>query len=247
MRKLLIAFVTAVAFAATGTVASADQKSWTGLSIGIGGGGGAVVHDLTVLPGTLVPPGTFDFGFDGIGAEGAFGTVGVGLDYQLGSNWVIGAFADYDFSDIETTINLSVPPLGGLNASGDIKLNDVWTIGGRLGYLTSPNTLVYGLIGYSRANFDDLTLTVSGPVAASATVGIPSFDGWSAGFGMETLLGHNLSLKGEYRYSEFDRESLSTGLETLIDTRLEPSMHTGRLSVNYKFNFDRSVEPAPLK
>ena len=70
------------------------------------------------VPGTALPPGSFDFGFDGIGGEGVFGTLSAGLDYQINNRWVIGAFFDYDFSSIDTTINLSVP--GFVNASGNI-------------------------------------------------------------------------------------------------------------------------------
>ena len=35
------------------------------------------------------------------GGRGWFGTVQVGCDYQIGSNIVIGAFGDYDFSGIK--------------------------------------------------------------------------------------------------------------------------------------------------
>lgn len=239
LRLISIALASLIMTAPTG--ASANEPKWTGLSVGLGGGGGAVVHDLTLAPGPLLPPGSFDFGFDGIGGEGVFGTVSVGLDYQFHRNWVIGAFFDYDFSDIETTINLSVPPLLGLQAGGKLSLDNMWTIGGRLGYLASPSTLIYGLVGYTEANFSDLTFTASGPIVGSYTATVPNFSGYSVGFGMETLLVPNLSMKAEYRYTELDRESLGTGFETFLDTRLEPSLHTGRLSVNYRFDFDRST------
>jgi hypothetical protein len=36
-----------------------------------------------------------------VGGRGWFGTVKVGCDYQISSNLVIGAFADYDFSGIK--------------------------------------------------------------------------------------------------------------------------------------------------
>jgi outer membrane immunogenic protein len=123
----------------------------------------------------------------------------------------------------------------------------MWTIGGRLGYLTSPNTLVYGLLGYTEASFSDPTLSISGFTTATVSAKLPALSGWSTGFGIETLLASNLSLKAEYRYTELDKESLGTGIENLADIRVEPSIHTGRLSVNYKFNFDRGHEAAPMK
>ena len=47
------------------------------------------------------------------GGRGWLGTVGGGCDYQLGSlggfwsNWVVGAFADYEFMDLHRTLFLS--------------------------------------------------------------------------------------------------------------------------------------------
>ena len=35
------------------------------------------------------------------GGKGWFGTVQVGCDYQFADRWVIGAFADYDFSSLK--------------------------------------------------------------------------------------------------------------------------------------------------
>jgi outer membrane immunogenic protein len=235
--------------AATSAPALANQK-WTGISVGVGIGAGAVVHDVTIGPGALVPPGTFDFGFDGIGGEGIFGTVSVGADYQLPNGFVVGAFFDYDFSDIESTLNLSIPGFGLDSARGDVKLDSVWSIGGRVGYLTSPQTLVYGLLAYSEADFSNpqIALTGGGVPGGTLTLAgtVPTFKCITVGGGIETQLGAGFSLKGEYRYTEFDKERLTTGLEDFAITNVEPSLHTARVSLNYKFHRE-SAPAAPLK
>lgn len=241
MKKLLAAFTATASLFACG-VLHANEANWTGVSVGVGIGAGAAVHDLTIVPTVPVP---FSAGFDGIGGEGVLGTVSLGADYQFARSWVIGAFVDYDFTDIETTLGINA---FGTTINGAIRLDDMWTVGGRIGYLTSPTTLVYGLVGYTHANVDDITFTAT--PGGSLTIGVPSFDGWSVGGGMETSLAKNLTLKGEYRYTELDRGSLDLsviGAGLPIDIGLEPSIHSGRLSINYKFNFDRGHATEPLK
>ncbi len=119
------------------TSAQAETR-WSGFAINAGFGAGAMVNDLKILPGPLVPPGLFAVDLDGIGGEGVLGTIGVSADYQFQRRFVVGAFFDYDFSGIKSTLDVSIPTLGNLQARGDTKLDSQWTVGARLGYLTSP-------------------------------------------------------------------------------------------------------------
>jgi outer membrane immunogenic protein len=252
MKSSLIAVAVAAATMTAG-VAHADQhQTWTGVSVGIGVGAGAVVHDLGIDAGEYEKEGRFPLlsaGFDGIGGEGMLGTLSVGADWQFHKNFLIGAFFDYDFTDIETTLDFSAG--GFLSGKGNIQLDDMWSIGGRIGFLPTPNTVVYGLVAYTEANFDDAKLSVSCGECGShtASLALPSFSGVSFGGGIETQLFHNVTLKGEYRFTQLDRETVFSydGYDAYVDASLEPSIHTGRVSVNYRFNFDRHAEPAPLK
>src|SRR5262245_24087163 len=114
--------------------------SWTGFYLGAGIGAGAVVHDVT-----FGPPGALgSLNSDGIGGQGIFGTVLVGYDQKLGSSMVAGIFADYDFSNISSDFSA----LRLFNASLDHK--HTWSVGARLGFLSSPATLWYGTAGYTQ-------------------------------------------------------------------------------------------------
>ncbi len=191
-------------------------NTWTGFYFGAGGGGGAVNHTLAVEAGKV---GTIAE-FSGIGGTGGFGTVQVGYDRQLDQHFVVGAFFDYDFADFETS--LSVPVIKNfptLKAS----ISDIWTVGGRIGYLVNSNTLVYGLAGYSEAHLE-------------LPMGLPGYDfsGWTAGAGIETNLGGPLFLKGEYRFTSLDAESLVSSRR--IDLTDQPDIQTGRLVLSYKLN-----------
>jgi outer membrane immunogenic protein len=213
-----------MALALSGSAAVADgmdkkagaysAPSWTGFYIGGGVGGGAVVHEVSFGP----------FSIDGVGGEGIFGTVTVGYDYMINSRWVAGIFADYDFaSNLSTEISF---PGGGI--SGDHEYS--WAVGGRLGMLTSPTTLWYGTAGYTETKFD---VDIGG-------ISIPKFSGYFLGAGAESQLGGGWSLRGEYRFSQFDSETVAG----LVD--VEPSMHTVRAVLSYKFG-DRREEIRPLK
>ncbi len=146
--------------------------TWTGFYLGAGIGAGAVVHDLDVdafvdeldkgkceTSGsgyTCSNDGRFNLfdaslGFDGIGGEGVIGTFQIGYDWQNWSRWVVGVFADFDVSGIETDLDFSANAFDGFAVSGDgeVDMDYMWTIGARIGYLTTPDTMLYLLLGYS--------------------------------------------------------------------------------------------------
>jgi outer membrane immunogenic protein len=78
-------------------VAPVAVYNWTGCYVGAGGGYGMSNQETQFVDGTTGP---FGLSSD-TGGRGWFGTVQVGCDYQIGSNIVIGAFGDYDFSGIK--------------------------------------------------------------------------------------------------------------------------------------------------
>jgi outer membrane immunogenic protein len=169
------------------------------------------------------------FGFDGIGGEGLLGTAQLGYDYQLSQRMVIGAFVDYDFSGVATDIDVS---FNGESFGTEIELDHMWTIGARLGLLATPDTLIYALIGYTQGEYtlEDWSKDVAG---------------WSVGGGIETRLTENWSLKGEYRFTQFDEETLFSAGNDYYGASLtaEPSVHSVRAVLSYRFNpFERGLE-----
>jgi outer membrane immunogenic protein len=195
--------------------ACCDARPWTGFYVGAGVGAGAVVHELSVT----------GFSFDGIGGEGIFGTVTVGYDRLIHPRIVAGVFADYDFSDISTDLAVS-----GL-FSASVNHKSAWSVGARLGYLTSPTTLWYGTAGYTEAKFN---ISTSG-----GSLDLPDGKGYFIGGGAESQLRGNWALRAEYRFTQFEAESILGPLEA------ESSMHTGRVVLTYKFA--REDHAAPLK
>jgi len=118
---------TAVFLGALAFAGPVQANDWTGVTIGIGGGMGAAVHDLSFENGPLAPPPpAFSAELAGIGGEGAFFSLGVGADYQVNSRFVVGAFFDYDWADIESDIlDLQIGPPVDLSARASISVEDV--------------------------------------------------------------------------------------------------------------------------
>jgi outer membrane immunogenic protein len=198
--------------------ASAAAFSWTGVYIGGGVGGGAAasaetgILDSAIFGDGIKKPATATTNkttTNSWGGDGFDGTVQFGADYHFtGSRLLVGVFGDYDFTKYSSTETLAdtddIPHNGGATWS----LHDQWTIGGRIGVLSSLDMLFYGLAGYSQASqtmaregvfnvFPDNTLSKS-----------MTTEGWTFGAGAETRLAGGWFLKGEYRYTDFDDGTL---------------------------------------
>jgi outer membrane immunogenic protein len=233
---------------------AARADDWTGVYIGIGGGLGAAVHDLSLENGPLaVPPPAFSASLEGLGAEGGFFTAGVGADYQVNSNIVVGAFFDYDWTDLETSLDVGVDVLG-LTGSGGAKIevDNLWSIGGRVGYLVTPSTLLFLTAGYAQADISDLTAGIDG-LGSISVARVGHVDGYFLGGGAELKITKALSLKAEYRYTDLDEERVTLlpgtfeEINDFVTTKLDPDIQTARVSLAYRFGLGHgeTEEPAP--
>ncbi len=105
------------------------QFSWTGFYVNGGVGYGMYNADTVwTLPGGA----TFLPFTQTQGGRGWFGTVGIGYDYQLTDKIVAGVLGDYDFASIKGTIQNHPFTVGTMTE------NWAWAVGGRLGWLITP-------------------------------------------------------------------------------------------------------------
>jgi outer membrane immunogenic protein len=253
MKKLALAVVAAAAF--TGSAGAADMPArtyskapppppvavvnWTGCYVGAGGGGAFTNNDNNLFIVPNAPP--FPSANKTDGARGWFGTVQGGCDYQFG-NWVVGAFADYDFSDIKGD------HLGfNLNQVGQQKQDWSWAVGGRVGYLIVPQLLTYVSGGFTQAHWKGTTYlsAASGIVLPPVTTDGSTRSGWFVGTGDEYALNFflpGLFWKTEYRYSEFDARDTQfftvapvTPTGQFIHEKIRE--HSVRSELVYRFNW----------
>ena len=161
--------------------------------------------------------------FDDLGDEAALGTVEAGFDWQAGDNFVLGIFGDFTFTDFDARGGDFLCPEGDdddcIGKKIGVETDNMWTIGGRIGWLSSESTLWYGLAGYTNAR-----VNVSGDVVANEEDILYKFgfldekdhvDGFTVGAGVESMLTDNVSLKLEYRYTSLD------GFKKLFDPGCE--------------------------
>jgi opacity protein-like surface antigen len=101
---------------------------------------------------------------------------------------------------------------------------------------------LYVSAGYSRVSLSDLKLAVVGSQPdISATINVPSLSGVFIGAGAETMLTERISLRGEFRYTDFGSGPVrlptidGTNLNDFVSARLAPTMQEGRASLNYRF------------
>lgn len=204
----------APSFAPTGPV------RWTGFGIGGGIGGVFVSQALD----------TTNFGYKGVddyGAHGVLGTVQISYDQRLGGGFLGGVFADLDVTSASVRSDY-YNNAGAARPKPRSDLSSSWTLGARFGLLATPDTLVYGLIGYTQAEFSDSDLVY-------ARLG--RIDGFTLGGGLETALTGNLFLKGEYRYTDFGthRQPFTGAAVGFSDLDNTVSTHSVRAVLTYKF------------
>lgn len=178
------------------------SQTWNGVYVNAGVGGSFTSHELSATGIDL----------NGIAGYGLIGRVGGGADRQFG-RLVFGVFGDYDFSNASTDLTLG-------SQSASVKLDNQWTVGGRGGFLATPSTLFYGLMGYSNASY-----SLNAPGFSKSQ----DFTGMVYGGGMETQLGNGWSGKLEYRFHDFDAQNFG-GLT------IQPHEQSIVGGFSYKFN-----------
>lgn len=264
MKKLALALAATAAFggqaiaadmavkARPAPVVAAPVANWTGCYIS-GGIGYGLYHQENVDYANNPPAARVQLStqYDS-GGRGWLGRAQAGCDYQFGGigswNLVVGVFGDYDWADINGRFANQNLGLG----VGTETLNSQWAIGGRIGLLVTPQLLTYFSGGYTEANFDYGTLTVNlAPplnVATGTYLGNQTYKGWFLGSGLEYALGWapGLTLKTEYRFSEFDTGTnayrvVATNALTGFEVDSTKYVHTVTTSLSYKFNFGGPV------
>lgn len=148
------------------------QPSWNGFYVGgaIGGGVGSAKVESDELPGSAI---------DGVGTPGVFPTFLGGYNLRAGPRWVLGVE-----SEIEPAIS-----------TADFRLGWTAALRGRLGYLLTPATMLYGTAGELISGFETTSLfqsqlTVPGQRLSAAEFGV----------GIETALTDHWAARFEYQY-----------------------------------------------
>jgi outer membrane immunogenic protein len=240
MKKLLLA---GVAFAAlSGSAVAADLAarpayapppvySWTGLywGVNVGYSWGQDKRDATLLGA-----GTFSASQKVDGAVGGFQS---GYNYQFGQ-WVLGFETDIQASGQKggTTVQVLAAPLTTITT--DHKLSWFGTSRTRLGVLWTPNVLLYGTAGVAYGQVKD-TATANAVGIGSATSTFKDVKaGWTAGAGVEGVIGGGWTAKVEYLYIDLGKTEQTLATPALGQFITETRRFTDnivRVGFNYRW------------
>ena len=154
---------------------------------------------------------------------------GIGYDIATGSNMTVGVEAELTDSTAKWDNDNNVPNtfnLGKVDAGRDIY------VGARVGYATTPSTLLYVKGGYSNARY-----TVLGTDGTTELDQRLDTDGWRVGAGVEQKFGANAFGKLEYRYSKYSKGEFDFDGETPDSSRfdLDTDRHQVVASVGLRF------------
>ena len=213
--------------------------SWTGcyLNAGVGYGLWDQEHSETSVRG----------GFDvetSAGGRGWLGRFGGGCDLQLSgtlSNFVIGAFGDYDTMDLTGTTSLLLTG----NVASE-KESSAWAAGGRIGYVVAPQVLTYFDGGWTETRFDQMNETTNFGVVGGFMFPSHTYNGWFLGGGVEYnftwLPIQGLFLRTEYRYNAYTRDDLAefavaTGAPSGVILHSKKEVQTVTTSLVWRFNW----------
>jgi outer membrane immunogenic protein len=140
-----------------------------------------------------------------VSLTGVQGVVAVGYDWQVSPKWVLGVFGDYGFGEID-----------GISSVFASTIDMQGAVGGRLGLLATPSTLLYASGGFTRAKFEQGTQIDR------------TLDGFFVGLGIEQAINRTLSLKVDYRFADF--EDFTAG-----EINFDNEVHSVRIGVNWRF------------
>jgi outer membrane immunogenic protein len=241
--------------------AKAPYLSWTGFYAGINGGfafGNSSIayapNDPAAQAGTCggggAPKGQCipspDFRRDGALAGGQ-----VGYNWQVNSHWLVGAEADYQWSDFNGSVS-SAFRLGGvgitsMNASQTV--SSFGTVRARAGALVIQSLLLYGTGGIAFAQVKEnlaipgvaTSALTSGGFSYACTAGTSCFNGassqtlwgWSAGAGAEFAITSNLTFKTELLYVHLEAPSAKAVATATASAVTAPASFTASFSPVY--------------
>lgn len=195
-------------------------RSWTGFHVGIHGAyDWATTNADTNIPGVAMSG-------DAMGGSFRPG-VNLGYDVQLG-RMVAGVFADYTagLDGMEATAGLG-PIAVGFKAD----IAHTWTVGGRLGYLVTNRTLLYGLGGYTWAKTTNADVSLAGITLATLPIG--DLSGFTLGAGIEREIGAGFRLKAEYRHTWL--EDANIAIAPGANVGMGGNVNSIRVGLSYQF------------
>lgn len=173
-------------------------------------------------------------------ATGVFGGVQLGYNF-LSGRMLYGFEVDFGLSSAKDTVR-SPTTASGYTYNSETGIEALGTVRGRLGYMFTPSTVLYGTGGLAFAKTRDAVQHVN--TFTGATYSWAKADwraGWALGAGFEFALTRNISIRGEALYYDLGTKDLETrgsefGTVEVAGVRDRMDGVIARIGLNYFFN-----------
>ena len=168
--------------------------------------------------------------------------LGLGYNFALSSQWVLGLGADYSALSQKTSVfssnNPQVPGPYGYTNGQNIQISNRYNIVLSPGYVIDQDKLMYAKVGYSnqQIQFNTPAQQSSSSYAPSATQ-----SGYVVGLGYKQIISGGLYLFGEANYMGYSNASLSStvlqsgGPSVSVNRNPSASAYTILIGAGYKF------------
>ncbi|MFO0993446.1 MAG: outer membrane beta-barrel protein [Hyphomicrobiales bacterium] len=197
---------------------------WSGYFIGVNGGDAFLGEDtIRLKPDFQDKVGHLDL-------NGLFGGAQVGANWLTG-NWVLGAQADFQLSDI---IDSDRRTANGLDFSSKGAIDWYSTVRLRTGYAID-NLLIFGTGGLALAGVDYKVHTVDDPSASINLGDSYTATGWTAGAGVEWGFSANSSARIEYLFTDLGKKEIGSSFSDDSYFKASPSFQSIRMGVDFRF------------
>lgn len=207
---------------------------WTGPWAAFTLGSGRTTYDIAGTAGAPGIPGPV-LGIDLPDFGGKGGTAGVEFGYskRFGDRLVLGVQAGRSNAAVDTDAALNLGVFLPLDLSYRYRASRMTSVLGQIGYIVNDTSMVFALAGVTRAQFDG-SLTSNGFVGLDYGL---SLQGLTLGAGIETMVSDKVSLRLDYRVTNFEDRELFDGFigPVAAEVGLESSMQTVNAAVVMRF------------
>lgn len=262
MKKFLIATAALASVALVGPANAADLPvkappmvmpalyNWTGLYVGIEGGGvmGQNSDWFFDIPGCA--PGIGICSNVGHPLHGGFVGGEAGFDWQApGSRWVFGIEGDGQWAELEEA--LTCPPGLTVFTCGS-RVRDFETVRARIGYAFGPrgDFLVFVTGGWATASQSAFVKLLTPPFDFPGDEQFLRHNGFAVGGGAEYGITPWLSLKGEVIYVSLEGKThCLVGLDSCdgdLSIRVKDDFVLARMALDWRFNWGKGKGPGPV-
>ena len=259
MRNLLPPFAAVLVVAAASPAISADMAvkapppavvavySWGGFYAGVNAGGVWTKDDVTWISN----PAVFGVAFSSTVNTGGTGSTNragataggqIGYNFQTNGPLLWGLEADINYTDLagSRTVVLPAPAVPGTFVTSSFSSKWLATVRGRVGFLPTPNLLLYltGGAAFAEVKTGDFAFFAADGSNNTAS-NSKTKSGWTVGGGAEWALSAGWSVKAEYLYVDLGNVNY-TSLNTLtafatINHNHRVTENIARVGVNYHF------------